>query len=183
MSTVVTSLLNQPREVERLVAGQPTRDGAGVKLNRVLTQNLQRRLDPFLMLDHFGTDNPDDYIDGQRLRQGLRRAVAKVLCDVDLIALPSVARSAPQVTDAEMRAGFVDPPLLDGMCRYAFLGNLTGLPAASIPVGSDRDGMPVGLQLIGDAWDEACVLQASAALERIGVARAAINEACIDLLG
>ncbi|HEY1130853.1 MAG TPA: pirin family protein [Roseateles sp.] len=64
MSTVATSPLNQPREVERLVAGQPTSDGAGVKLNRVLTNNLQRRLDPFLMLDHFGTDNPDDYIAG-----------------------------------------------------------------------------------------------------------------------
>lgn len=64
MSTVATSLLNQPREVERLVAGQPTSDGAGVKLNRVLTNTLQRRLDPFLMLDHFGTDNPDDYIAG-----------------------------------------------------------------------------------------------------------------------
>ncbi|KQY89461.1 pirin family protein [Pelomonas sp. Root1444] len=64
MNTVATSLLNQPREVERLVAGQPTSDGAGVKLNRVLTQNLQRRLDPFLMLDAFGTDNPDDYIAG-----------------------------------------------------------------------------------------------------------------------
>jgi len=64
MNTVATSLLNQPREVERLVAGQPTSDGAGVKLNRLLTQSLQRRLDPFLMLDHFGTDNPDDYIAG-----------------------------------------------------------------------------------------------------------------------
>jgi hypothetical protein len=64
MSTVATSQLTQPRQVERLVAGQPTRDGAGVKLNRVLTQNLQRRLDPFLMLDAFGTDNPDDYIAG-----------------------------------------------------------------------------------------------------------------------
>ena len=64
MNTVATSLLTQPREVERLVAGQPTSDGAGVKLNRVLTQNLQRRLDPFLMLDAFGTDNPDDYIAG-----------------------------------------------------------------------------------------------------------------------
>ncbi|NCT82459.1 MAG: pirin family protein [Comamonadaceae bacterium] len=64
MSTAATVLLNHPREVERLVAGQPTSDGAGVKLNRVLSNNLQRRLDPFLMLDHFGTDNPDDYIAG-----------------------------------------------------------------------------------------------------------------------
>src|SRR5262245_45854421 len=52
------------RGVERVIAGQPTSDGAGVKLTRVLTQPLQRRLDPFLMLDAFGTDNPQDYIGG-----------------------------------------------------------------------------------------------------------------------
>ncbi len=52
------------RQIERIVSGQPTSDGAGVKLTRVLTQDLQRRLDPFLMLDAFGTDNPDDYIAG-----------------------------------------------------------------------------------------------------------------------
>ena len=56
--------VQQPRRVERLIAGQPTSDGAGVKLTRVLTQDLQRRLDPFLMLDAFGSDNPDDYIAG-----------------------------------------------------------------------------------------------------------------------
>lgn len=49
------------RQVERLVTGQPTSDGAGVKLTRVLTQDLQQRLDPFLMLDNFASDNPDDY--------------------------------------------------------------------------------------------------------------------------
>ncbi len=52
------------RTVESLVTGQATSDGAGVKLNRVLTQNLQHRLDPFLMLDAFGSDKPDDYIAG-----------------------------------------------------------------------------------------------------------------------
>lgn len=52
------------RRVERLVAGQPTTDGAGVKLVRVLTHDLQRRLDPFLMLDNFASDDPDDYIAG-----------------------------------------------------------------------------------------------------------------------
>ena len=56
--------VNHPRRVERLIAGQATSDGAGVKLTRVLTHDLQRRLDPFLMLDAFGSDNPDDYIAG-----------------------------------------------------------------------------------------------------------------------
>lgn len=56
--------ITRPRSVERLVAGQATSDGAGVKLTRVLTQDLQRRLDPFLMLDAFRNENPEDYIGG-----------------------------------------------------------------------------------------------------------------------
>jgi len=64
LTALQTPLVTQPRAVERLVQGQATSDGAGVKLTRVLTQNLQRRLDPFLMLDAFGTDNPGDYIGG-----------------------------------------------------------------------------------------------------------------------
>ncbi|MBA4109625.1 MAG: hypothetical protein C0487_08540 [Leptothrix sp. (in: Bacteria)] len=67
MSTTLTPTVptvSHPRDVERLIAGQATSDGDGVKLTRVLTQPLQRRLDPFLMLDAFGTDNPDDYIGG-----------------------------------------------------------------------------------------------------------------------
>ncbi|TXL66924.1 pirin family protein [Zeimonas arvi] len=52
------------RAVERLVRGVATSDGAGVRLTRVLTQNLQRRLDPFLMLDAFRNENPEDYIGG-----------------------------------------------------------------------------------------------------------------------
>lgn len=60
MSNAVT----QARAVERLVAGQATSDGAGVKLTRVLTHEWQQRLDPFLMLDHFGSDEAADYIAG-----------------------------------------------------------------------------------------------------------------------
>lgn len=56
--------VTRSRAVEQLITGQATSDGAGVKLTRVLTQNLQRRLDPFLMLDNFGSDKADDYIAG-----------------------------------------------------------------------------------------------------------------------
>ena len=49
------------RRVEQQVIGQATHDGDGVKLTRVLTQTHQRRLDPFLMLDNFGSNDPKDY--------------------------------------------------------------------------------------------------------------------------
>jgi len=59
-----TPVVRRSRQVERLVRGQPTSDGDGVKLTRVLTQPLQKRLDPFLMLDAFGSDAASDYIGG-----------------------------------------------------------------------------------------------------------------------
>ena len=52
------------RGVSRVVRGMPTSDGAGVKLTRVIGQPQLPDLDPFLMLDEFGTDNPGDYIAG-----------------------------------------------------------------------------------------------------------------------
>ncbi|MDQ0004551.1 redox-sensitive bicupin YhaK (pirin superfamily) [Variovorax boronicumulans] len=53
-----------PRGLDHIVAGVSTSDGDGVKLTRVLQQPLQKRLDPYLMLDAFGSDNQGDYIGG-----------------------------------------------------------------------------------------------------------------------
>ncbi len=64
MTTGTRDSVTRSRGIERLVAGVPTSDGAGVRLTRLLTQPLQRRLDPFLMLDAFRSDDPDDYIAG-----------------------------------------------------------------------------------------------------------------------
>ncbi len=64
MNTINQATLRLSRSIERIIEGVATSDGAGVKLTRVLTGKLQRRLDPFLMLDAFGSDNPDDYIAG-----------------------------------------------------------------------------------------------------------------------
>jgi len=122
-----------------------------------------------------------DYIDGQRLRSGLRREVARLFGDVDLLALPSTVSTATAASESEMISGFVDSRALDSSCRFMFLGNLTGLPAASIPVGLDANRLPIGLQLVGDAYDEATVLAASAHLERIGVAKASRPAISVDI--
>ena len=61
---IAAARVSTARSVERVIGGQFVMDGAGVKINRVLTQPLQRRLDPFLMLDAFGSDKPGDYIAG-----------------------------------------------------------------------------------------------------------------------
>lgn len=52
------------RKISRIIHGQPTSDGAGVRLTRIFGFYEQGLLDPFLLLDYFGSDNPDDYIAG-----------------------------------------------------------------------------------------------------------------------
>jgi len=64
MTDTTVASVTTSRGVERIINGQFVMDGAGVRINRVLTGPLQRRLDPFLMLDAFGSDKPGDYIAG-----------------------------------------------------------------------------------------------------------------------
>jgi quercetin 2,3-dioxygenase len=52
------------RSLHQVIRAMATSDGAGVKLRRSIGQSPTMRLDPFLMLDEFGTENPDDYIAG-----------------------------------------------------------------------------------------------------------------------
>jgi redox-sensitive bicupin YhaK (pirin superfamily) len=52
------------RKLQSLITGMPATDGAGVKLVRVIGQPALQELDPFLLLDAFRSDNPDDYIAG-----------------------------------------------------------------------------------------------------------------------
>jgi redox-sensitive bicupin YhaK (pirin superfamily) len=57
-------IANTPRAVVQTLRGQPASDGAGVKLTRVIGQPRLPDLDPFLLLDEFGTDKAEDYIAG-----------------------------------------------------------------------------------------------------------------------
>jgi redox-sensitive bicupin YhaK (pirin superfamily) len=54
----------QPRKVARVIQPQATSDGAGVKLKRSIATRELDYLDPFLLFDHFGSENSDDYIAG-----------------------------------------------------------------------------------------------------------------------
>jgi len=52
------------REIKRIVVGQDTFDGAGVKLRRVFGFGSDNAFDPFLLLDDFGSDRPEDFLAG-----------------------------------------------------------------------------------------------------------------------
>jgi len=150
-------------------------------------KNLRERFEEFnldLQISYavLGELGVAEYVEGLRLRSGLRAEMAALFRSIDLFALPTTATTAARVTDTDVRYGFLDSRALDAMCRFNFLGNLTGLPAASAPVGKDRDGLPIGFQLVGDAYDEPTVLAACAHLERIGAARVERPAVATDVL-
>jgi redox-sensitive bicupin YhaK (pirin superfamily) len=55
---------NTQRSIARVIKGVPATDGAGVELTRVIGQPALSMLDPFLLLDAFRSDKPEDYIAG-----------------------------------------------------------------------------------------------------------------------
>ena len=55
---------SQPRKIAQIIEPQTVLEGAGVKLKRSIATATLDHLDPFLLFDHFGSDNPDDYIKG-----------------------------------------------------------------------------------------------------------------------
>jgi redox-sensitive bicupin YhaK (pirin superfamily) len=55
---------SEPRQVERVIEPQLVVEGAGVRLRRSIATRTLDYLDPFLLLDHFGSDDPEDYLAG-----------------------------------------------------------------------------------------------------------------------
>jgi aspartyl-tRNA(Asn)/glutamyl-tRNA(Gln) amidotransferase subunit A len=85
---------------------------------------------------------------------------------VDAIVAPTVPVPAPPIGAEYVRIEGEQigvRPALVGMNRPA---NFTGLPAISVPCGFTRDGLPIGLQLIGRAFDETTLLQIAYSYER-----------------
>jgi aspartyl-tRNA(Asn)/glutamyl-tRNA(Gln) amidotransferase subunit A len=83
---------------------------------------------------------------------------------VRLLLAPTLPLPAPPIKAREVRIGRAREAVRLAMLRLTRPGNLTGLPAISIPCGFS-EGLPVGLQLIGRRFDEAAVLRAAHAFE------------------
>ncbi|HEY3357626.1 MAG TPA: amidase [Polyangia bacterium] len=107
-----------------------------------------------------------DYVNAQRHRTRLCGHFAAALADVDAIVTPATACTAPVIPPDTLATGESNLELLEQIMRFAPVGNLTGLPAISVPAGYDELGLPVGLQLLGRAWQEALLLRLAAVVEQ-----------------
>ncbi|MGA9350629.1 MAG: amidase [Anaerolineae bacterium] len=106
-----------------------------------------------------------DYGRARRSGELLRRDFAILLQKVDLFATPTCGITAPKLGQREVTIDGETVPVIAPLTRYTRVFNLTGLPAISVPCGFSSERLPIGLQLVGRAWDEATVLRAAYAYE------------------
>jgi len=81
-----------------------------------------------------------------------RKAIAcQTFKDIDVLLLPTTTTGVPAIKDA------ITNPLALSPENTAF-ANYYGLPAVSVPCGFDKNGLPLGLQIVAKPWDEAAIL-------------------------
>jgi aspartyl-tRNA(Asn)/glutamyl-tRNA(Gln) amidotransferase subunit A len=107
-----------------------------------------------------------DYLKGQRARGILRDEVNAALGEVDVLVCATTPIVATSVGQTEVTVEHSTVPVRASLIRYTRPFNLTGHPAASIPCGFTAAGLPVGLQIVGRAFDEATVLRVADAYQR-----------------
>lgn len=111
-----------------------------------------------------------DYIHAQRLRKQMQLEFASIWSTVDCLMAPTTPITAPKVDATVVKLAGREENVRLATTRLVRGFNLLGLPALSIPCGVSVEGLPVGLQIIGPAFEEALILRVGAALEAGGVA-------------
>ncbi len=92
-----------------------------------------------------------DYARARRRRDELQRALAGYLTDVDLLVTPTTRIAAPPFS--------IDPVVLSqNTTVFTAPFNAAGFPALSLPCGLTREGLPIGMQLVGRPWEEGLLL-------------------------
>src|SRR5262249_7418124 len=106
-----------------------------------------------------------DYVQAQRGRELIRQDFAAALSQVDVIAAPTGPIVAPRIGEDPVTIGAAKELVISATIRLNRPSNHTGLPAISVPCGFTAGGLPVGLQLIGRALDEATLIRVAHAYE------------------
>lgn len=108
----------------------------------------------------------EDITNAHKARQALCNKMWRFMADYDLLLTPTLAvppfpvhMQGPDKIEGRIARS------ADWLC-FTFPMNMTGQPAASIPAGFTKDGLPIGLQIIGRHLDDRTVLRASGAFER-----------------
>ncbi|KAB1206729.1 Fatty acid amide hydrolase [Morella rubra] len=115
----------------------------------------------------FRSFTASDYVAAQCLRRRIMYHHMEIFKKVDVIVTPTTGMTAPKIPPSALQSGETDMQVTGYLMRFILAANLLGLPAISVPVGYDKEGLPIGLQLIGRPWAEASLLRVASAIEEL----------------
>jgi aspartyl-tRNA(Asn)/glutamyl-tRNA(Gln) amidotransferase subunit A len=101
------------------------------------------------------------YLKAQRVRTLIKKDFTEAFKRCDVIVTPTAPTTAFKIGEKTQ-----DPLQMYLSDIYTISINLAGLPAISLPCGFDGDGMPIGLQIIGNHFDESTIMRAAHAYEQ-----------------
>jgi aspartyl-tRNA(Asn)/glutamyl-tRNA(Gln) amidotransferase subunit A len=107
-----------------------------------------------------------DYLRAFAIRRLVRKDFDDAFATVDAIVVPTVPIPAPSICVKVVNINSHAEPVRSALIRLNRPQNLTGFPAITVPCGLTRSGLPIGLQIIGRAFDEETVLKLAHAYER-----------------
>lgn len=108
-----------------------------------------------------------DYVTAQRVRTRMMNHFRDAFQKVDMILTPSTGIAAPEIKRGALPDGESDLTTTVEIMRFVTAANFTGLPAISFPVGYTQKGLPIGMQVMGRAWDEVNLLRMALAAEQV----------------
>jgi aspartyl-tRNA(Asn)/glutamyl-tRNA(Gln) amidotransferase subunit A len=133
---------------------------------RRLMKGREHEISPHLLDLVFRDWKAEEFTDAKFVRQGVCNKMWRLMANYDLLLTPTLAVPAfplymqgPEIIEGKMVRSAA-------WLAFTFICNLTGQPAASIPAGFTKDGLPVGMQIIGRHLADRTVLAASGAFER-----------------
>ncbi|XP_038995902.1 fatty acid amide hydrolase-like isoform X2 [Hibiscus syriacus] len=115
----------------------------------------------------FRTFTASDYVAAQCLRRRIMHHHMEIFKKVDVMVTPTTGMTAPKIPPSALENGESNMQVTGYLMRFIIAGNLLGLPALTVPVGYDKQGLPIGLQLIGRPWGEATILRLAYAIEEL----------------
>jgi aspartyl-tRNA(Asn)/glutamyl-tRNA(Gln) amidotransferase subunit A len=111
------------------------------------------------------TITASEYLTVQRARQRIREALGKTYERIDIIASPTTSRGAPLLSDGLKGNGDDTRHASYNHSNLLRFPSMLGLPACSVPCGINREGMPIGMQLIGGWFTDQTVLNVAFAYQ------------------
>ena len=106
------------------------------------------------------------YLEAMRWRGPALAAYLAAVSGTDAVLAPVAPVPAPTIAESDVGNSDGAEAVIQRLTRFTRPVNYLGLPSLSIPTGFTRNGLPVGMQLIGRAFDEATLLQIGAAFQR-----------------